>query len=86
MALKPINTGPWYLSPEQKEIQRCDRATGKSKLIERSKEQLLEQLKEVGVTLQQQQGYTKEERQTFARNNEIELYECKEQIVTGWEG
>ena len=37
MLFKPTDTGPWYLSPEQKEAQRHDRATGKSKLIERSK-------------------------------------------------
>jgi hypothetical protein len=46
----PTNSGPWYLSPEHKEIQHCDRATRGSKLIKRSKKQLLEPLREVGVT------------------------------------
>ena len=37
LVFKPTDTGPWYLLPEQKEIQRRDRATGKSKLIKKSK-------------------------------------------------
>ena len=86
MVFKPTNIGPWYLLPAQKEVQRRDRVTGKSKLLEKSKKQLLEQLKEVGVTLQQQRGYTKKELQTFAQNNGIELCERKEQIMAGWEG
>jgi hypothetical protein len=80
------DTGPWYLSPDQQALQRHDRPTGKSKLVERSKKQLLEALKERGVTLQQQRGYTKKELQDFARNNQIELYDCKELIKAGWEG
>jgi hypothetical protein len=68
---------PWYLTPEQREIQRHNRPTGKSKNFERSKKLLLEALKDKGVTLQQQRGYTEKELQDFARNNSIELFDAK---------
>ena len=35
------DSGPWYLTPEQKELQRHDRPTGRNKVVERSKKQLL---------------------------------------------
>ena len=54
MAFKSTDICPWYLTPEQQQLQRHDRATGKSKLVERSKKLLLEQLNHAGVTLQQQ--------------------------------
>ena len=81
MAFKSTDIGPLYLTAEQQQLQRHDRATGKSKLVERSKKILLEQR----VALQQQ-GYTKKELQNFARNNAIELYERKEHVLPGWEG
>ncbi|KAI2497747.1 hypothetical protein MHU86_16742 [Fragilaria crotonensis] len=34
---KPGDSGPFYLTPEEREIQRHNRATGKSKRVERSK-------------------------------------------------
>ena len=37
------STGPWYLSPEQQQLQRHDRPTGKSSRVERSKKLLMEQ-------------------------------------------
>ena len=80
------DSGPWYLTPDQRAFQQHDRPTGKTKLVERSKKQLLETLKEQGVMLQQQRGYTKKELQDFARNNQIELYDRKEIIAPGWEG
>ncbi len=80
------DSGPWYLTPDQWALQQHNRPTGKAKLVERSKKQLLETLKERGVMLQQQRGYTKKELQDFARNNQIELYDCKEIIAPGWEG
>ncbi len=83
----PTNsTGPWYLSPEQQQLQRHDRPTGKSRRVEKSKKLLMECLGAAGVTLQQQRGYTRKELQVFARNNGIELYENKEVIKYGWEG
>jgi hypothetical protein len=43
-------------------------------------------LKEQGVMLQQQRGYIKKELQDFARNNQIELYKCKEITAHRLEG
>ena len=85
MAFKSTDIGPLYLTAEQQQLQRHDRATGKSKLVEQSKKILLEQLNQAGVALQQR-GYTKKELQNFTRNNGIELYERKEHILPGWEG
>jgi hypothetical protein len=72
MTFKSIDVGPRYLTPEQQQLQRHDRVTGKSKLVERSKKLLLKQLNQAGLTLQQR-GYTKKELQIFARNNCVEL-------------
>ncbi len=80
------DSGSWYLTPDQRAIQRHNRPTGKTKHVERSKKLLLEALKDKGVTLQQQRGYAKKELQDFARNNCIGLYDQKEQISPGWEG
>jgi hypothetical protein len=77
------DSGPWYLTPDQRAIQRHNRPTGKTKLVERSKKLLLEALKDKRVTLQQQRGYTKKELQDFARNTCIELCDQKEQIAPG---
>ena len=86
MVFRVEDSGPWYLTPEQREAQRHNRATGKTKLVERSKKLLLEALREKGLMLQQQRGYTKKELQEFARNNRVELFDLKEQIAPGWEG
>ena len=79
------DSGPWYLSPEQQQLQRHDRPTGRSKRVERSKKVLAECLRAAGVTLQQQRGYTRKELQEFAKNNGIDLHEHKEVITFGWE-
>ncbi len=86
MMLAAKDQGPWYLTPEQQAMQLHDRLTGKIKLVERSRKQLLEALNAKGVTLQQQRGYSKKELQDLARNNQIELHLCKEQVTPGWEG
>jgi hypothetical protein len=86
LIFKETDSGPWYLPPEQKELQRHDRPTGRSKLVERSKKVLLRCLSDKGVTLQQQRGYTRKELQEFARNNGIELSERKDVITPGWQG
>ena len=67
--------GPWYLSPQQQAMHRHDRPSKK----------LLEALLAKGVTLQLQQSYSKKELPDFARNNQIELHEYKEQVTPGWE-
>lgn len=86
MIFKPEDIGPWYLSPEERERQRHDRATGKRKLVERSKKMLIDALTAAGVTLQQQRNHTKKELQEFATKNSVDLYEDKELINQGWEG
>ncbi len=53
------DSGPWYLTRDQRALQRHNRSTGKTKHVERSKKQLLEALKDRGVMIQQQCGYTK---------------------------
>jgi hypothetical protein len=80
------NSGPWYLTPYQQAQQQHDRSTGKTKLVKRSKKQLLEALKDRGAMVQQQRGCTIKELQDFARNNQIDLYDCKEVIAPGWDG
>jgi len=86
LVFQGADIGPWYLSEHQQQIQRHDRPTGRTKVVERSKKMLLEALNNKGVTLQPQRGYTKKEIQDFARNNGIELIDIKEQIAPGWEG
>ena len=51
---KNEDSGPFYLSPEQRELHRHDKPTGKHKLVERSKKLLINFLKNAGVLLQQQ--------------------------------
>jgi hypothetical protein len=53
------NSGPFYLSPEQRALQRNDKPTGKHKFVERSKKLLIDSLIDAGVLLQQQQSFTK---------------------------
>jgi hypothetical protein len=60
LIFKDEDSGPWYLSPEEKEQQRHNRPTGKSKRIERSKKMLVDALAAAGVVLQQQQKSYKE--------------------------
>jgi hypothetical protein len=79
------DSGPWYLTPEQQELQRHDRPTGRSKVVERSKKQLLACLNHKKVTLQQHRGYTRKDLQELARNNGIEITEQKEVINPGWQ-
>ena len=83
---KPDDSGPFYLTPEQRQIQRHNRSTGKIKRVERSKKLLINALTDAGVTFQQQRSYTKKELQDFARIRGIDLYDEKEQILLGWEG
>jgi hypothetical protein len=79
------DSGPWYLTPEQKELQRHDRPTGRNKVVEQSKKQLLACLNHKKVTLQQQRGYTRKDLQELARNNVIEISEQREVINPGWQ-
>ena len=66
MVFRVGDSGPWYLTPEQRAVQRHNRPTGKTKLVERSKKLLLEALRDVGLMLQQQRGYTKKTLQDIA--------------------
>ncbi|KAI2504914.1 hypothetical protein MHU86_9523 [Fragilaria crotonensis] len=87
MVFNTDDCGPWYLTPEQRDLQRHDRIMGKrSKPIEKTKKTLLEELNEKGVTLQQKRGYTKAELQELARNNSIETHKEVDKILSGWEG
>ena len=62
MVFKTDDCGPWYMTPDQRELQRHDRTLGKrSKPAEKTKKALLEDLNERGVVLQQKRGYTKAE-------------------------
>ena len=42
LVFKPNDSGPWYLSHQQSELQQHDRPTGRSKLVERSKKLLVD--------------------------------------------
>jgi hypothetical protein len=48
------DVGIWYFSEHQQRIQRHDRPTGKTKVVERSMKVPLEALKDKGLMLQQQ--------------------------------
>jgi hypothetical protein len=80
------DTGPWYLSHEQREAQRHDRATGQSRRVERSKKPLIKALSEAGVELPEQRNYTRKELQTFATRHGINIFEDKQKIIGGWMG
>ena len=87
LVYKAEDIGPWYLSPgEQRELQRHNKPTGRSRTVERSKKLLIKALTDAGVEFQQNRSFTKKELQDFARMQGIELSEQKEQIIIGWEG
>jgi hypothetical protein len=45
------DSGPWYLSAQQREAHRKDQAKGKSRLVKRSKKLLVNALSEAGVDI-----------------------------------
>jgi hypothetical protein len=73
MVFKTDERGPWYLTPDQQDLQQHDRMTGKSKVVEKKKT-LLDKLSDRGVTHQQKRGYTKTELQELARANGVETH------------
>jgi hypothetical protein len=83
---KADDCGPWYLSPEQRDLQRHSKATGRSKLVERSKKQLFKALTDAGISFQQNRNHTKKELQDFARIHGVALTVQKELVTQGWEG
>jgi hypothetical protein len=83
MVFKPGDTGHWYVSPEQKELQRYDRTTGRSKVVEKTKKTLVEELNDRGVMLQQKRGYAKAELQELAREIGIESHKQVDKILLG---
>jgi hypothetical protein len=86
LIFKPEDSGPWYLSPKERQRQRHNRATGKRKVVERSKKMLAEALTAAGVILQQNRNHTKKELQEFARKKSVPLFEDRELVAQGWEG
>jgi hypothetical protein len=70
LIFKPEDSGPWYLSPKERQRQRHNRATGKRKVVERSKKMLAEALTAAGVILQQNRNHTKK---SFKCSQEINL-------------
>ena len=86
LVFKNDDSGPFYLSPEQRQLQRHDRPTGRHTLVEKSKKMLVNSLKEAGVLLQQQQSYSKKELQEYARSNNVDLFVQRETVVPGWQG
>lgn len=83
---KADDCGPWYLTPEQRDTQRHNKGTGRTKLVERSKKQLFNALTNAGVSFQQNRNHTKKELQDFARIHGVALNEQKELVTLGWEG
>ena len=73
LIFKVEDSGPWYLSLEEKERQRHNRPTGKRKRIEQSKKMLVDALAASGVVLQQQRNHTKKELIEFANNNGVDI-------------
>ncbi len=79
--------GPWTLSSaEQRDLQRHSKASGRSKLVERSKKQLFKVLTDACISFQQYRNHTKKELQDFARTHAVALPVQKELVTQGWEG
>ena len=78
--------GPWYLSADQREMNRHDQPTGKIRRLERSKKELTAALNEAGVSFQQHRSYTKKELQEIARIRGVDLFHDKEIIKPGVAG
>ena len=70
----------------QREAQRNDRATGRSRRVERSKKLLTKALTDAGVELPQQRNFTRRDLQEFAKRQNINVSQEKQQILTGWQG
>ena len=62
------------------------KATGHTKLVERSKKQLFNALTNACVLFQQNQKHTKKELQDFAWIHAVALSEQKDLVNAGWEG
>ena len=62
---KADDCGPWYLTPEQRDLQRHNKGTGRTKLVERSKKQLFNALTNAGVLFQQNRNHTKKNFKTL---------------------
>jgi hypothetical protein len=81
---KAEDSGPWYLSPKDKEQQRHNQQpTGKRTRVERSKAMLVDALSAAGVVLQQQRNHTKTELIDFAKNNRVDLHEDRKLVIPG---
>jgi hypothetical protein len=81
---KAEDLGPWYLSHEQRELQRHNKPTGRHWRVERSKRMLLiKALTDAGVTFQQNRSCTMKELQDFARMQGINLSKQKEHVIMG---
>jgi hypothetical protein len=86
MVFKPTDSGPWYLTAEEKEARRHDKPTGRSKTIERTKQELVDALEAADVPLQRKTHHSKKELQQFATNNGVSIHVNKDDIIQGWEG
>jgi hypothetical protein len=82
MVFKSNDRGPWYL--DDPEARRQDKATGRSRKVERNKQQLVDALEAKGVSLNR--NHSKKELQEFATNNGVDLDVNKDTIEQGWEG
>ncbi|KAI2501400.1 hypothetical protein MHU86_13067 [Fragilaria crotonensis] len=78
------DSGPWYLSPEQRQSQNTTDPLVEAN-VSKDQRRYLWSVSVLGVTLQQQRGYTRKELQEFAKNNGIDLHEQKEVVTFGWE-
>ena len=86
MVFKPHETGPWYLSQEQREAQKHDQLTGQISRVKRSKKLLINALSEAGVRLPEQGNYTRGELQAFANRHGVDICEDRPKIIRGWVG
>ena len=86
MVFTAHDTGPWYLTPKQRERQRHDQSTRKNSHVKRSKKQLTEALLGLGIKFPEQRKYTRAELQNFANRYNVDIYEDRAKVIKGWVG
>ena len=76
------DTGPYWLTPEERELNRTDQLTGKKIKRFRNKPDLQKDLEAKGVTAKG----GKDELQVLCKNKDIPIEEEIDDVIEGWEG
>ena len=79
-------TGPFYLSDEEKVARRVDYATGKTEEKKKTKARLKQELEAKGILFTMKRNHTFKELAELATANQIELKESVDKVCQGWLG